>query len=90
LQTDLDNDIFCTFKILNLDQCCLLCIMARELFVRKTPEVQGFLCKIMKSLPNARRLASHTCLKLPSPSSLESWGRGTGEIVLTRLSLKTN
>ena len=75
--------------ILNFDQSCLLCIMAHELCVRKT---QWVLCKNMKSLPGVRRLASHTSLKVPSlSSSLESVGHGgTGEIVLTRLSLKTS
>jgi len=65
--------------------------MAHELCVRKPPENQWVLCKNMKSLPGVRRLASHTSLKVPSLSSLESLGhRGIGEIVLTRLSLKTN
>ena len=70
--------------------------MAHELCVRKTPESQRSfnqwaLCKNMKSLPGVRRLASHTSWKVPSLSSLESGGhRGTGEIVLTRLSLTTN
>lgn len=52
--------------------------MAHELCVRKPAEKLkpsgSLMCKNMKSLPDVRRLASHTSVKLPSLFSFERVG----------------